>query len=483
MEPQTLRLATVVTLVALGTGFQIYSTSVVNNLESIVRSWLNCTYQHRHSRPLSSYQLDAFWSVIVACMTGGSCVGAGTVFLISEHLGRKRGLILCGTLSVVGAVLAGLARVSASFEMLMIGRLTMGYSLGVQMGLAGLFLTEIAPLKYRGASGAAIGLFFGFGDFCATVFSLPMILGSESLWPIAFAMPGLPALLQVLTLIFSHESPRYLYLTKGDITAANRSLEFYQSPEDSKLTTLELEAEIASQQQRQVTSFGRFLTSKKYRRQIILALVLNAGSSLSGIDALMSYSASMFENAGLSLRNSQFASAGIGTCNFFVPFIAVSTVEKHGRRPLSLAGLSGCLLAISLNTLLTGIITLGHVNHPGLSYASVASLIFYVICFGIQQPVAVFLTSEIFEQDVRSKGMTMASMAFFGCGAIQVIAYPSFNRAVGVTYSFMPFVLATVCSVTFLYLRLPETKGRTVEETAAKIRGNMGHQELVTVKL
>ncbi len=75
---------------------------------------------------------------------------------------------------------------------------------------------EISPIRYRGAAGTTHQVAVAFADWISLLCGLPTVLGSERLWPIAFALPGIPALLLCIILPFCPESPYYTLINGGD---------------------------------------------------------------------------------------------------------------------------------------------------------------------------------------------------------------------------------------------------------------------------
>ena len=103
-----------------------------------------------------------------------------------------------------------------------------GISMICGVGLASLFLIEVAPMEYRGSSGALIQIFRGLGGTMGMVLALPELLGRPHLWTLALAIPAGPAILQFLVLIFCRESPRHLFITAGQANQAAKAIRFYQ---------------------------------------------------------------------------------------------------------------------------------------------------------------------------------------------------------------------------------------------------------------
>lgn len=134
---------------------------------------------------------------------------------------------VCG---VIGSLLDGFAKLANSFEMFILGRYFMGGGLGCGMALASMFITEIAPVRVRGACGATQQILIGFGNAVSFVLTLSQVLGTERWWPIVVSVPPfVTSLMQTVVLMFyAHDSPRYLILAKSNMDKGFEALKFYQ---------------------------------------------------------------------------------------------------------------------------------------------------------------------------------------------------------------------------------------------------------------
>lgn len=128
-------------------------------------------------------------------------------------------------LGLIAVALLAFPYLARSYEMLFAGRFLMGVNCGINSGIPAMYFSEISPLHLRGAIGSLHQLFITIGIFLSSIFGLYPILGSEDLWPVLFALAVVPIIVQLMTLPLVPESPKYLYLDKGDEAAAQRGKE------------------------------------------------------------------------------------------------------------------------------------------------------------------------------------------------------------------------------------------------------------------
>lgn len=134
----------------------------MNNLENIVNSWINDSYQQRYGQFLSSHQSTLIWSAMAAIPHMGAVLSSLLINVAAEKLGRKRSLILVAGISSVSALLCGISKHVKTFELILVGRFGFGVAIGLGFGLSAMFVTEIPPIRYRGACGTCLQLLIGF---------------------------------------------------------------------------------------------------------------------------------------------------------------------------------------------------------------------------------------------------------------------------------------------------------------------------------
>ncbi len=161
----------------------------------------------------------------------------------------------------------------------------------------------------------------------------------------------------------------------------------------------------------------------------------------------------------------QYATVGVGFCNFFVPLFVLCLIEKVGRRILYLTMLWGDFVSLTLLSLFVGLNYYDHYSWTEIP--TIVCLVSFQIFFGIGAPVGWMITSELFETHIRSMAVSVISPFYWGVSALWIFLYLPFKSAVGITFSFTPFLVSLLFGIFYLTKRLPETKGKTIETISA----------------
>ncbi|CDW52754.1 facilitated glucose transporter [Trichuris trichiura] len=466
-----------VSAMGLGAHFQFYSNSVVNNVVDDIKPWFNQSYIEHYGSSLTPDGLTLLWSM-------ASAFGAIITRPMAEKLGRRGGLITTGITCAAGSLLTVIAKYVDAFELFFIGRLLLGVSLGASLGLASMFVTETAPVRYRGACGSLLQIMLGLGNLLSLILTLPQLFGTAQLWPAAMAIPLITSLLQVLITFQGEESPRFLLMAKKDEGAALRSLVEPQMVQiRGELNPVQPtpvkengnKEEVVKEEEKKAKTSLSALFKYPYLRPMLLAIVVAFSIQFSGIAAVLAYSKTMFESAGLSTNTAKYGSVGLGVCNTLAPFLSTALVEKAGRKIILLGGL--LLSTVSLAVMIG-------CSEAGNTYGITDALIGTIVCmygfqigFALSSSILWIVVAELFPQSLRSLAVTITSFSFFVFQSIVVLCYLPFASKVGFSISFLPFILSGIICVAILGVFLPETKGKSIQEISAYFSGQKEKQK------
>lgn len=263
-----------------------YNTGVINAPETIIKEFLNNTLIYRQRTIPSEVVITTLWSISVAIFSIGGMMGSFSVGLFVNRFGRRNSMLIVNIFAVIGGCFMGFCKLAKSFEMLIIGRLVIGFFCGLCTGFVPMYIGEISPTAQRGAFGTLNQLGIVIGILVAQIFGLNSIMGSETLWPMLLAFTIIPAIIQVLTLPFCPESPRFLLINKNEEVEAKTILQRLWGTEDVGDDIQEMKEESVRMSQEKRTTLVELFRSPNYRQPILIAIMLQLSQQLSGINAV-----------------------------------------------------------------------------------------------------------------------------------------------------------------------------------------------------
>jgi len=404
------------------------------------------------------------WTVAIFCI--GGMMGGTMCGFVSSRLGRKGGLLLNNVLVAVGAALMGLAKYAGSYQMLIAGRLVIGINSGLNAGLAPMYLSEISPTALRGALGTVYQLIITLSILLSQVLGMNNVLGTEEGWPWLLAITAVPALFQLATLPFCPESPKYLLLDKDDEMAAESALSWLRG-------TIEVHDEMDEMKQEQESmklvpkvTLKEMLTNGSLRKPLIIAMMMMLAQQLSGINCAIFYSTKIFKLAGLGAQESQSATLGMGSMNVLMTFISLVLIEKAGRKTLMLIGLVAMFLMTTL--LLASLLTFKIVHV--MSYVAIVAVILFVVGFATGPgSIPWFFVTELFAQSGRPTATSIAVSVNWSANFLVGLGFEPIQMLCG-PWVFMVFMVIQVFFIAYVFVAVPETKNRTIDEITAQFR-------------
>ena len=436
-------------LVALVAGFGGflfgYDTAVINGANQYLKL-------HFALDPLREGMAGA--SAILGCIPGAMAAG-----FLSDRFGRRKVLFVCAVLYAISGVLSAVPRTFSEF---LVARFISGLGIGASSMICPVYIAEMAPKEWRGRLGSLFQLGIVTGIFL-TLFINARIqgLGNEawnaaSGWRWMLGAEVVPAMLLFAVLFFVPESPRWL-LQAGRDAEALVILENIGGPAHAK-SEADGVREVLGQEE------GRFieLFHARFRRPLIIAVLLMAFSQFSGINAIMYYSTKIFTTAGVGVQDSFTASAVVGLVNLLFTFIAIALVDKAGRRPLLLVGLAAQVLALG---------AVGWMFRAGIhGIALLAAIVAFIAAFAMALgPIPWILCSEIFPTRVRGRAMSLATFTIWSSCYIVAQTFPMLNDSphIGPALTFWVYAAFSLLGLFFVAKMVPETRNRSLEEIEA----------------
>ena len=390
---------------------------------------------------------DAQTEVAASSLLLGCVVGAALAAFTSDRFGRKKVLLGAAALFTVSSVGAALPRNMMEF----VGaRFVGGIAIGMASTLSPLYIAEISPARKRGLLVSLNQLAIVTGILLSYSVNYLLTGAGASNWRWMFASATIPSLGFLFTLLLIPESPRWL-VQKGRESEAQGFLSRIVGPRAAS-------AEIQAIKQAIAEETGGLL-DPGFRRPLIVAILIALFSQFTGINTIIYYGSLVFlehvphQTASTAL----LANVMIGAINFVATMIGMSLIDRAGRKPLLMSAFAG--MALSL---------LGVAAAIRFQASGVVVLVFvlmYVACFAIGVGTGTWvMMAEICPTRVRGRAMSVATVCLW-CGTLLVtLTFLSLVNIFTAPGAFLLYAVISVAAVLFVWHRVPETKGRTLEE-------------------
>jgi len=408
----------------------------------------------------------------MSCALIGCLVGALASGALSDRFGRKRLLILAALLFGVSSLGTGLAHTFAAF----VGwRMSGGVAIGLASSLSPMYIAEVAPARLRGKLVSLNQLTIVIGILLAQLFNwliarpvppgatAQQILRSwnaQAGWRWMFGVTAIPSALFFAAMLFVPESPRWL-AKQGFGDRARRILSRIGGERYAGAALAEIQATLSGNSER---VNWRDLVAPGMGRLLILGAGLAVLQQWSGINVIFNYAEEVFSAAGYKLSDLLLNIVVTGAVNLAFTLVAMATIDKRGRRELMLIGSAGLAAIYAL---------LGALYHTHSHGIHMLLLVVAAIgCYAMSlAPVTWVVISEIFPNRIRGAAISVAVTALWIACFVLTYTFPFLNNSLGAAQTF--WIYAGICAVgyVFIKLRLPETKGRTLEEIEQLWRG------------
>lgn len=402
--------------------------------------------------------------IITSWVTLGAMVGALVAGGLADRIGRRRAILIAAGLFVVGAVVEAAA---PNVPILVVGRLVVGFGVGVASVAAPLYAAEMAPAHLRGRFVSTYQLAITVGIFIA--YLVDEFLSSGDLWRLMLGLSAVPGVLLVIAMWPATDSAVWL-AKQGRRAEARAALERVRGDAvDVSGELAGIDESLAEQQASWVEVF-----SSRWRAPLVIGVGLAVLQQVTGINAVIYYADRIFAAAGFSDAGAQTAATtwAIGAVNVLLTFVAVAWVDRLGRRPLLFAGLIG--MGVSLTTIAICFADLNRVTIDTSASTNTASdtgvimllaMMVFIGSFAFSLgPVVWTVINEIYPSSVRGRGVAVATAVNWFSAWVVTQFFLSLTDLLGESGTFGLF--AGMCVVAFVFVRrfVPETKGRSLDE-------------------
>ena len=385
-------------------------------------------------------------SALIGCILGASYSGK-----LGDRFGRKKVLMVVSILFGISAIGSGLANSIPTF---ITYRILGGIAVGGASVLAPMYIAEVSPAHLRGRMVSLNQLTIVIGISMAYFSNYFLLAIGENAWRWMFAAEAIPSLLFFVALFIVPESPRWL-VAKNEETKAHDVLKRVAGIDFANFELSEIKESLAGTGRRGTL---REVFKKKYSLILFLGIFLAVFQQWSGINVIFFYAPDIFAKANLGVDAALFQTTLIGVMNIVFTIIAMSVIDKIGRKKLMLIGAAGmmvCYLVIGY------LFQIGRTDDWLLLTFIIITPAFFA--FGLGPTVWVVL-SEIFPNKIRGAAMSVATFSLWVACYILTLTFPILVELFSSAITF--WIYGVICIIGFMviYKLLPETKGISLEK-------------------
>ena len=394
------------------------------------------------------------WShgLAVAIALYGTVIGALFGGIPADKYGRKVALIWIGLLYLVSALGSALAPEVYSF---MVFRFIGGLGVGASSVVAPMYISEISPAGNRGKLVALFQFNLVFGILVAYfsnyLIDLAVVVDS---WRWMLGVEAIPALAYTLLVLKVPQSPRWLIAKKDDFHTAREILTKTDPYGVDEAIALAIE-----EKKIQKSKVG-FITlfESKYLHITLLAILIAFFNQVSGINAIIYFAPRIFEMAGISSEGALLSTVGIGVINLMATMLGLYLIDKIGRKKLMYIGSVGYIISLIL---------IAYSFSGGQVPVSLLPIFvfLFIASHAVGQGAVIWVfISEVFPNELRAYGQSIGCFTHWILAALITNLFPFFANQFGPVIIFGFFAIMMVLQLIWVATKMPETKGRSLEE-------------------
>ena len=467
LNPYVVLLTLIATLGGLLFG---YDTAVINGAVGSLKAYFIDPRFADLANPAQANAANSLLGFVVSSALIGCIIGGISGGWVSTKIGRKRGLVIAAVLFLVSA----LGAAAPEFPFAPIGhggpayminfviyRILGGIGVGLASMLSPMYIAEIAPPKVRGNLVAwnQFAIIFGMLVIYFVNFGISKTGSGDTWlntigWRYMFLSGVIPAALFLLLLLLVPETPRFLMM-KGREADARAVLTKLVTPEEREQELNEIRASFAEHHSGDLFSFGVPL--------VLIGITLSVFQQFVGINVVLYYATDIFKGMGMSTNASLMQTIIVGAVNLVFTVVAVLSVDHFGRKPLQIIG--ALVMAVSMIALGADF-WLG-----GKGMVALVSMLVYTAGFAVSWgPVTWVLLSEIFPNQIRGKAMAVAVAAQWIANYLVSWTFPILDDNPYLVahfkhgFAYWIYGVMSVLAALFMWIFVPETKGRTLEQ-------------------
>ena len=409
----------------------------------------------------------------------GCMIGACTCGWLADKIGRKRLLIVSALVFLLSSIATG---AFSTFSQFLVARFFGGIGIGIASGLSPMYIAEVAPTHIRGKLVSLNQMTIVIGILAAQIvnwqiadpipaeFTPADIAASwngQMAWRWMFWAAAVPSAAFLLLAFFIPESPRWQAMQRptpgpslvreGGVDTTSPAFVTLERIGGEAYAEQEMRAIAAANADAKEQAGLSTLFSKPFHKVLLLGIVIAVFQQWCGTNVIFNYAQEIFQSAGYSVGDVLFNIVITGVANVLFTLIAIFTVDKLGRRKLMLIGAGGLCLIYAI----LGLCYYQHITGFFMIILVVAAIACYAMTLG---PCTWVLISELFPNRVRAIAVATCTFALWIGSSTLTYTFPLLNKGLGSYGTFWIYSLVCLAGFLFFFSRLPETKGKSLEQ-------------------
>lgn len=405
------------------------------------------------------FNITAAWKqVVAASILLGAIIGALACSWLSDRFGRRGTLLMLSVVFIVGALWCADA---PDVVVLSLGRLVLGFAVGGATQTAPMYVAELSPTAYRGRLVLCFQIAIGVGILVANLVGI-----SDSVsWRGPTGIACVPAAIMLWLLLRLPESPRWL-VKRGDRSAARAVLERVRPDGYDVGAELDEATELARMERQATTRGWAGLRDAWVRPALVLGCGIAVFTQLSGIEMIIYYAPTILTDSGVYRSMALLVSLALGATYVIAQLVGLAIIDRVGRRRLTLIMVPGAALSLFALGLL---FVTADSGHDVIGQIMVCLIAFMVFNAGGLQLMGWLTGSETYPLAVRPEGTAVHSATLWGTNLVITLTLLSLINAIGVGPSMWLYALFNVATWIFVFFRMPDLTGRSLEEIEKKL--------------
>lgn len=402
--------------------------------------------------------------LITASILAGAVAGALVAAWLSRRIGRRRTIMIVAAVFAIGVVLSGISPGSTT---LVLSRLFLGLAVGGSTQVIPTYVAELSPADRRGRLVTLFSCAIGVGILSAALVNLLLI--DILSWRLLIMLSAVPAIVLLLGMLRLPESPRWL-VHEGHDSSAGRVLRWVRPSATDAGDELDDIRSVTEQEDGAKGADGGEKRSSLREKWVRPALVAGIGvaifTQITGLEMMIYYTPTILTDAGFPHAFALWANVGVGVVYLAMTIVGSRLVDRIGRRRLPLITLPGSALSLAA----FGALFLFGGKHPNPVLSLLFLLLFMFFQSGGLQVIGWLLESELYPLRVRPAATSLQAMSLWGSDLIVTVTALTLVLWLGLGGAMWVYAGLNVLAWVFIFFRLPETKGRSLEDIEHSLR-------------